>query len=80
MTKGAIDLAKILKEHGVFSEKDTAFYVAEILNGLWFMHQCGVLYRDLKLENILLDSRGHVKLVDFGLAKDGLTTYENKTR
>eukprot|EP00039_Didymoeca_costata_P002033 m.57141 g.57141 ORF g.57141 m.57141 type:complete len:816 (+) comp11082_c0_seq1:83-2530(+) len=74
------NLAKILKEHGVFSEKDTAFYVAEILNGLWFMHQCGVLYRDLKLENILLDSRGHVKLADFGLAKDGLTTYENRTR
>lgn len=66
------DLGLHLRDHGAFSEKDTVFYIAEILNGLWFLHAAGVLYRDLKLENILLDNKGHIKLADFGLSKDGM--------
>lgn len=43
--------------------------LAEIVIALEQVHQAGVIYRDLKLENILLDEDGHVKLTDFGLSK-----------
>ncbi|ODH52047.1 AGC/PKA protein kinase [Paracoccidioides brasiliensis] len=53
-----------------FSERTSQFYAAEIVLILEFLHEVhGVVYRDLKPENILLDAEGHLKLVDFGFAK-----------
>lgn len=52
-----------------FSEDRTAFYAAEILLAIECLHQHNIIYRDLKPENVLLDSEGHVKLSDFGLSK-----------
>ena len=55
-----------------FPDHMARFYAAEISLALDTMHQHGVVYRDLKPENILLDGEGHIKLADFGLAKEGV--------
>jgi serine/threonine protein kinase len=52
-----------------FPENLARFYVAELALALGHLHAVGIVYRDIKPENILLDSDGHVKLTDFGLAK-----------
>ncbi len=61
-----------LSRHRRFSEQYTCFYTAELLLALGHLHSNGIIYRDLKPENVLLDSDGHVKLGDFGLAKTGI--------
>lgn len=62
-----------LKNEGSFSETRTRFYSAEIILALECLHSHGTVYRDMKPENLLLDSDGHIRLTDFGLSKDTLT-------
>nr|BAA75507.1 rhodopsin kinase [Enteroctopus dofleini] len=64
------DLHYHLSQHGVFSEQEVRFYAAEVILGLEHMHVRGVVYRDLKPANILLDESGHVRISDLGLACD----------
>ncbi|XP_029862412.1 ribosomal protein S6 kinase alpha-5 isoform X4 [Aquila chrysaetos chrysaetos] len=56
-----------------FSESEVQIYIGEIVLALEHLHKLGIIYRDIKLENILLDSDGHVVLTDFGLSKEFLT-------
>jgi len=68
-----------LQRESTFSEDRVRFYAAEIILALEFLHNIGVVYRDLKPENVLLDSDGHIAITDFGLAKDGIDD-EAKTK
>lgn len=53
----------------MFSEEVASFYAAELVLALEHLHSLGIIYRDLKPENCLLDTDGHVVLTDFGLSK-----------
>lgn len=64
------DLSLHLVNKGTFTEDETRFYLAELILAMEYLHSKDVIYRDLKPENILVDQDGHVKLADFGLAKE----------
>jgi hypothetical protein len=61
-----------LKKVKFFSEDRAKFYGAELLSALDHLHQQHIIYRDLKLENILMDHVGHIALTDFGLSKQDI--------
>lgn len=70
------DLYTHLRRERSFTEKRSQFYAAEMLVGLNYLHQQGIIYRDLKPENVLLDANGHIKLSDFGLSKTNMNSGE----
>ncbi|OHT05481.1 RAC family serine/threonine-protein kinase like protein [Tritrichomonas foetus] len=71
------ELFKRLKENLKLSLCEARLYLAEIGLALEYLHSIGVVYRDLKTENILLDDDGHIKITDFGLSKDISTENEH---
>lgn len=58
-----------LRKSRGFSEARAKFYAAELLAALEHLHDHHIIYRDLKLENVLMDHHGHIALTDFGLSK-----------
>ncbi|XP_074643280.1 serine/threonine-protein kinase S6KL-like isoform X2 [Tubulanus polymorphus] len=63
------ELFTLWQYHGAFPENLVKLYIAELALVIDFLHNTGVVYRDIKLENILIDEEGHLQLTDFGLAK-----------
>jgi len=63
------DLHKLWKITGCFDIELIKIYVGELALAIDFLHNAGIIYRDLKMENVLIESNGHLKLIDFGLSK-----------
>ena len=63
------ELFTYLRKESRFSEQKAKIYTAEIIDAIGCLHKSGIIYRDLKPENVLLDKEGHIRITDFGLSK-----------
>jgi len=68
-----------LQKEKRFTPERAKFYCAEIVLGLEYLHNHGIIYRDLKPENLLLTADGHICMTDFGISKEGLISDDDKT-
>ena len=66
---GDLRRIKNKKQNSRFTEQAARKYVSEIASAINYLHLNNILYRDLKPDNILISSNGHIKLTDFGLSK-----------
>ncbi|RXG50030.1 hypothetical protein VDGE_00874 [Verticillium dahliae] len=70
-------IGSCLRKHGSFGESVVSSLTGQILNGLAYLHREGILHRDLKADNILLDLDGTCKISDFGISKKTDNIYGN---
>lgn len=71
------DFLQYLCRHDILSEEDTRFYMAEMVLAIEETHRLGWIHRDIKPDNFLIHSSGHLKISDFGLAFDGHWSHIN---
>ena len=72
------DLMSLLINKGVFREDMARFYIAELVLAIESVHRMGFIHRDIKPDNVLIDSDGHIKLTDFGLCTGFRWTHDSK--
>ena len=70
------DLANLLESAGYFVQEMARYYITQLVLALEQLHLGGVIHRDLKPDNILIDKYGHIKLTDFGLSQNQQTVKE----
>ena len=63
------EIFRLLRKEGLFPNDPALFYTTEIVLALEYLHSKKIAYRDLKPENLLIASDGHLKITDFGFAK-----------
>ena len=63
------DLMNLLIKKEIFTEDEAKFYISEMILAVESVHKLNCIHRDLKPDNFLIDSNGHIKLSDFGLSK-----------
>lgn len=66
----------VLIKKDILTEEEGKFYIAEILLAIDSVHKMNYIHRDLKPDNILIGSDGHIKLSDFGLCKQTVSERE----
>eukprot|EP01022_Parablepharisma_sp_SALTPOND_P004335 TRINITY_DN120110_c2_g1_i1.p8 TRINITY_DN120110_c2_g1~~TRINITY_DN120110_c2_g1_i1.p8 ORF type:complete len:399 (-),score=48.09 TRINITY_DN120110_c2_g1_i1:14734-15930(-) len=72
------DFGNLLQNCGPIEEKYARLYLAEIVLALEYLHSKNIYHRDMKPENILIDSKGHLKLTDFGLSQSRIEGQHRK--
>lgn len=63
------DVKSLIAANGALPEDMAAFYTAEVILALQYLHSHGIIHRDLKPDNMLISAQGHIKLTDFGLSR-----------
>ncbi|CAD8076966.1 unnamed protein product [Paramecium sonneborni] len=66
------EMFNFIKKLQRLSEQQAKFYIIEVILAIGFLHNEQIIYRDIKPENILIDSSGHIQLADFGLARPNM--------
>jgi mitogen-activated protein kinase kinase kinase len=65
-------IKQLLKQYGKFDENLIIRFISQIIEGLKYLHEEGVIHSDLKCDNVLSDGEGNIKLSDFGSSKQNL--------